>query len=82
MNTGIVFTPKIPAHLYKSGPAVQNPYTSKDLHMLVKLRSEGATFTECAKIMGRSTSNLGSAVSYHNLEGEIEARKNSLSLHK
>ena len=78
MNTGIVFVPKIPLHLYKSGPALQNPYTNKDLHMLVKLRSEGVTFTQCATVMHRSKSNLASAVSYHNLEGAIAARKQRL----
>lgn len=74
MNTGIVFVPKIGAHLRKTEGTLE-AYTKEELVRVVQLRASGLSYRKCGLALGRGGGSVACAITYHNLFGEIETHR-------
>lgn len=55
----LVFIPKIPNHLIKKVKVKQHLITESQIETLIKMRSEGARFSDVAIVLGKSCTYWG-----------------------
>ena len=71
----IVFKPKIGDHLRKSTQRVDT-FSKEEIAEVIQLRAIGTSYKDCARIMSRAKSSIGSTIHYYNLQNDInEAKK-------
>ena len=80
----LVFTPKIPKTLRQVAPLdkskreniiERNPWSEKEIDLLINLRAIGVSYRDCGRILHRSQSTCSSMVANSNLYWRINEKR-------